>query len=875
MMTMAISSSFASRLVLCIAPALLFLFVSSISTSYAAPIHLSPYDGRGMDANCISIRSPEAFLTPSKTSLLFSIDGYSGRSSTAVTGHGNPIDPHFERTEFIKNVLIDNIDPVVLLLGARPEKLYQLTPTALTAAYFRLLCIANRLPVEVNVYDNNVAKIQTSIQDAVTNSSTRLGNLDTTLCLPKFPISGQAQRMCAEVLDMPFIAPAEITAVSTIATTGGTFIPLDLSHVSAAIPSTNSESQNTNRPLDTPTTREDPRISPFSDIESDDDLVRFFQGMNRTQLIVHTRFTGAESSPSGEDTTNGDLITSLVNRIKSLREENVNAEVPQQPSLAASEALRSAVQATLHPVRMTDDQSGSNTGPAPRSSSDNMRIAQVVVDTNRLIIATRIVMPALFTKSVYVSVASFDNVTLQGIFAFLDAQVALYNYLIARVRAGDGGPNNNLLQRATTTLLWESMTNYMSERASGLERILGMLPIGSLAMHCILSALRTPALGLTSETYTKKWSAVDCHCGDEENFSLGELNAAIVKGFQDMTALNIPFPTPDQTFNALFTGTDAPLHTWMFSAKSITGTLHDVLTKTHTIAMSSEEATQDDVDELLSALNTHAKFQDLLAASGSKGSSNTIFATTTSSTKGASNQPCIRNLTNRTCRPGPNRSCKHGHYDEDNKAPHGILIEHKVELSKVPRPKDLSKSRCAAAGISYEGLCDILAEPRSPSTNLPNRTSRKPTWYYMWALQHAQQVQTRPLPWNCKGACPCAIPGSGSSTCGASPLACSTVRKQLELLSLDQRTPEATVALTLLRSPVPQIEQTALPVPNTSPSPFAFAVSTAAASEPIPSISPSAAAQALAEHMTPEMRQNLRDMSPDDFKKGISSVFGL
>merc|ERR1711965_1225569 len=100
-----------------------------------------------------------------------------------------------------------------------------------------------------------------------------------------------------------------------------------------------------------------------------------------------------------------------------------------------------------------------------------MRIAQVIVDTNRLIIATRIVLPALFTKSVYVSVASFDNVTLQGIFAFLDAQVALYNYLIARVRAGDGGPNNNLLQRATTTLLWESMTNYMSERASGLERI--------------------------------------------------------------------------------------------------------------------------------------------------------------------------------------------------------------------------------------------------------------------------------------------------------------------------------------------------------------------------------------------------------------------
>ena len=128
----------------------------------------------------------------------------------------------------------------------------------------------------------------------------------------------------------------------------------------------------------------------------------------------------------------------------------------------------------------------------------------MVVDTNRLIIATRTVMPALFTKNVYVSIASFDNVTMQGIFAFLDAQVGLYNYLIARVRAGDGAPNNNLLQRATTTLMWESMTTYMSERASGLERILGMLPIGSLAMHCILAALRTEALGLTAETYTKK-----------------------------------------------------------------------------------------------------------------------------------------------------------------------------------------------------------------------------------------------------------------------------------------------------------------------------------------------------------------------------------
>ena len=120
---MAISSSFASRSVFRIAPALLFSFVCSISTCYAAPIHLPPYDGRRMDANCMSIRPPNDFLTPSKTSLLFSMDGYSGRSSTAVTGHGKPMDPYSECTEFIKDVLVDNIDPVVLLLGARPEKL--------------------------------------------------------------------------------------------------------------------------------------------------------------------------------------------------------------------------------------------------------------------------------------------------------------------------------------------------------------------------------------------------------------------------------------------------------------------------------------------------------------------------------------------------------------------------------------------------------------------------------------------------------------------------------------------------------------------------------------------------------------------------------
>ena len=119
---MAMSPSFASRLVIRIAPALLLSFVFSITPSYATRIHHPPYDDPPMDANCRSIRLPNSFLTLSKTLSMFSIGGHSGRSRPAVTGHGKPIDPHSERTEFIKGVLIDNIDPVVLLLGARPEK---------------------------------------------------------------------------------------------------------------------------------------------------------------------------------------------------------------------------------------------------------------------------------------------------------------------------------------------------------------------------------------------------------------------------------------------------------------------------------------------------------------------------------------------------------------------------------------------------------------------------------------------------------------------------------------------------------------------------------------------------------------------------------
>ena len=101
------------------------------------------------------------------------------------------------------------------------------------------------------------------------------------------------------------------------------------------------------------------------------------------------------------------------------------------------------------------------------------------------------VMHSLFTNSVYVSISSFDTATMQGIFSFLDTQVALYHYLISRVRAGNCAPDNNLLERATTTALKDAMSSYMDGRASGLELILVVLPLGLRAMHSILTALRT------------------------------------------------------------------------------------------------------------------------------------------------------------------------------------------------------------------------------------------------------------------------------------------------------------------------------------------------------------------------------------------------
>ena len=70
------------------------------------------------------------------------------------------------------------------------------------------------------------------------------------------------------------------------------------------------------------------------------------------------------------------------------------------------------------------------------------------------------VMPALFNENVYVCISSFDTVAMRGVFSFLETEVALYNYLMSRVRAGNGAPDNALFERTTTTALWDAMTVY-------------------------------------------------------------------------------------------------------------------------------------------------------------------------------------------------------------------------------------------------------------------------------------------------------------------------------------------------------------------------------------------------------------------------------
>ena len=114
-----------------------------------------------------AIRNPrphDAFLTPN-TSISLRFGDSFGRAdiSTTIVGHEKPIDSHSDRTELIHQTLVDNVDPVVLLLGVLPEKLYQQILKALLAKYFRLLCIGNRLPVENTVDDSSLLEIPVTV----------------------------------------------------------------------------------------------------------------------------------------------------------------------------------------------------------------------------------------------------------------------------------------------------------------------------------------------------------------------------------------------------------------------------------------------------------------------------------------------------------------------------------------------------------------------------------------------------------------------------------------------------------------------------------------------------------------------------------------
>ena len=212
-----------------------------------------------------------------------------------------PIDVRSERSEFIRDVLHDKFNPVILLLGRRPEKLHQETPAALLAEYMRILCIANHLPMEVIVSDLNFRKISATIQDIVSNSSSRLGDLDTTRRLPKLTIPGNALAACAKVLGMPYLKPATLSfAPSTDSTT---FPPLDLNAKGAK---TKSPDQETNNGPDC-----DPRVTPYDSFDSDA-LREVFRGQTRTQLTITARHLSLDMAPLDDQFANEQLILAII-----------------------------------------------------------------------------------------------------------------------------------------------------------------------------------------------------------------------------------------------------------------------------------------------------------------------------------------------------------------------------------------------------------------------------------------------------------------------------------------------------------------------------------------------------------------------------------
>ena len=174
--------------------------------------------------------------------------------------------------------------------------------------------------------------------------------------------------------------------------------------------------------------------------------------MKKSQLHVIACLKGANPEPFGSGSTNKQTVASIIDRIIALREVAASNVASVLPSTAASMSTHLLGVAPARPATR-------------QSASDNIRVSQTIVDVNRLIIAIRIVMPSLLAKSVYVSVSSFDIVVMQDTFSFLDIQVALYNYLMSRVCAGEDAPDNNLLERVTIPALWDAMFTWTSGQA--------------------------------------------------------------------------------------------------------------------------------------------------------------------------------------------------------------------------------------------------------------------------------------------------------------------------------------------------------------------------------------------------------------------------
>jgi len=61
-----------------------------------------------------------------------------------------------------------------------------------------------------------------------------------------------------------------------------------------------------------------------------------------------------------------------------------------------------------------------------------------------------------------------------------------------------------------------------------LEFVVGIMPIGTLAVHRLLNALDVQALGTTAQSFTDIRANIDCHIGTSD-FSLGELFKTVTK----------------------------------------------------------------------------------------------------------------------------------------------------------------------------------------------------------------------------------------------------------------------------------------------------------------------------------------------------------